>query len=202
MAKVAFWTGIAALVLAGGLIGCRQRDTPEECAEMASTFLDPAWAPRTVIATPEPVGGMNLQLTITAQGRSVAVGCPEGMTTGGRTFKGEVTLQGRTADPGQLYLVDQNRWLTEDERLARVQVLLTPRGGEFSGRAWRSGSAVAAPGAIDGCFQIDSNLDPEQRILSTCRTAQGRRYWMSEHRMEAEIVGPPADTPPIPKVAS
>ena len=184
--------GLVALLLTGTLCGCRfgPEDTTGRCAEMASKFLDPAWSPRTVTATPQPEGSMKVQLTIAAQGRSVSVACPQGMTMGGRIFTGQVTVQGRIADPGQLYRVDQDKWLTEDERLARVKLLLTPKPGEFSGQGWRSSG--------DGCFQISSSLDLGERILSTCQTAQGRRYWMSQDRMEADLAGPPSDAPPLP----
>ena len=192
---------LLAIALAGVLGGCDQ--SPEQvearlqrqCADMASEYLDPAWAPRTIVVLPQPQSSGLVSLTLSAHGHSVAVQCDE-VTMMGRVLH-DVFVQGRTPDPGQIYLADQGRWLTEPERLAHVRQVLALQPGEFSGAEWMPGAAGEIQGVVGGCFWMRSRLGTD-RSFSTCREADRRHFWMTQHGMLLEVDGLPPGVPPLP----
>jgi hypothetical protein len=185
------------LALAGGLGGCDVSDAALQsgCADNASKFLDPAWAPRTVanyVKAP-----LDVSLTITAQGRTVKIDCP--MRVGEVMEDSLMTVEGRIPNPGQLYMPVQARWLTKVELAARIKQVLTIQPGEFSGQKWQAGADVPqAQGAGALCFMMPSKTNSE-RYIQTCLMPDRRRFWMSQDSMVLEVDQLPDGLPPIPK---
>ena len=197
--------GLLAAILGGCHQATPQQDAQEKiqgCANMASEFLDPRWAPQHVTGTyPDKNGGV--EVVLAAQGVEVTVNC--GIDSGYYTHMlGEVALvAGDTPQPGQLYLPMQHRWLSDAELRTRMEGMLSPRPGEYAGVAWTPNPPAVytvsdlAKVASTSCFVLQSRLEPARQLVA-CQEAVGHRFWVSQGPLTFEVTVPPAGLPPIP----
>lgn len=193
----AFVLPLAGLIAGLTLAACQER-TPQaqgrDCERAAARYLPGGWGPRTT----EVIGDSWSDLTVkmSAKGQTASAHCTFQITKFGASLD-EMTLEGVEPWPMQMYYPSTRRWLTEEERQARIRNELSPRDGAYAGQTWQPGWGPYEAGLrLSGrCWKMQGTASYSANTLHACGAEQGFRYFVTGKRVWIELPGLPPGIP-------
>lgn len=189
---------LAVLLAAVTLSACQER-TPQaqgrDCARAARQYLPDSWRD-----APFEVAGddwTDLSVKLSRSGQAVGAHCTFRITKFGASLD-EMTVEGFSPWPAQVFDPATRLWLTEAERQRRIRNDLSPRDGQYRDQTWEPGWGPFGAGInISGrCWQMLAPDTGGRQKLLACQAEQGFRVFVfGEKGLWIEIPGLPPGVP-------